>query len=240
MPIKSYLKNLGITLKEFADRLNLSRPTLDAYISMFEKGQELPRDRYQIIFRELFSQKQRGREEFEAVLRSYEDLLDQDARFGVSNLGASEADIVTDLLAQAKKDLEEEEWDSNIYFFVNKLINSYRKEPIFRYLAKYFVVLNGIAPLEVVTDEEKPYLASLYQAFSSILNCEFKEWREGYDKFLDRREELKEIRNAKLEKQRKEINGKIKQILEDASVIGIELTEKEIIERLMIEQNASV
>ena len=37
--IKKYLKNVGITQKEFAERIGLSRPTLDTYIEMFESGQ---------------------------------------------------------------------------------------------------------------------------------------------------------------------------------------------------------
>lgn len=239
MPIKTYLKNLGVTLKELADRLDLSRPTLDSYISMYENGQELPRDRYQIIFDELFSRKEKNREEFENTLKSYEELLDKDSRFGISNLGAEEADIITDLLGQAKKDLSEEGWDSNVYIFANKLLNSYRKETVFRYLAKYFITLNGITPLEDITEEEKPYIAILYQAFSSILNHEIQGYNEYYAEFLQRREELVNKRNADLENKKQEISDRIRQILEDASTAGIELTEKEIIERLLSKESTN-
>ena len=33
--IKQYLKDVGITQKEFAERIGLSRPTLDTYIEMY-------------------------------------------------------------------------------------------------------------------------------------------------------------------------------------------------------------
>ena len=48
--IKQYLKDIGITQKEFAERLGLSRPTLDTYIDMFEGNQTIPKERYDIIF----------------------------------------------------------------------------------------------------------------------------------------------------------------------------------------------
>ena len=45
---------MGITQKEFSERMGLSRPTLDAYIEMFENGKTIPKERYEIIFRRLF------------------------------------------------------------------------------------------------------------------------------------------------------------------------------------------
>ena len=46
MDIKDYLKSIHMTQKELADRLSLSRPTLDTYIQMFQVNENLPRDKY--------------------------------------------------------------------------------------------------------------------------------------------------------------------------------------------------
>lgn len=47
--IKKYLKSAGITQKQFAEKMNLSRPTLDTYIEMYEHGQTLPKKSMMII-----------------------------------------------------------------------------------------------------------------------------------------------------------------------------------------------
>ena len=52
--VKNQLKNLGITLAEFADKLQISRPTLDSYIQIFESGDKIPKEKYQTIFNKLF------------------------------------------------------------------------------------------------------------------------------------------------------------------------------------------
>ena len=62
--IKQYLKDVGITQKEFAERIGLSRPTLDTYIEMFEQGQTIPKERYDIIFKRLFGSDNDSIEEF--------------------------------------------------------------------------------------------------------------------------------------------------------------------------------
>ena len=42
MDIKEYLKSIHMTQKELADRLVLSRPTLDTYIQIFQMDEVLP------------------------------------------------------------------------------------------------------------------------------------------------------------------------------------------------------
>lgn len=233
MPIKKYLKSLGITLKDFAERIDLSRPTLNSYIDMYDRGEELPRDRYQIIFDELFANKEKNKEEFEATLLAFEELLKQDARYGVSSLGAEEADIITNLLYIAKKDLGIIDWDSNIYVFINIVISHYRNLEVLRYLAMYFNVLNGLYPAESVSDEEKPYLAILFHAFSKLVKQDFDNYETYYGEFLVRREELNRKRKERIKNQREMVNKKIKAVVEQADSAGISLSEEEILERLI-------
>lgn len=231
MPIKRYLKSLGITLKDFAERIKLSRPTLDSYIDMYERGEDLPKDRYQIIFDELFANRDKSKEEFNSTLASFEELLDQDARYGVCSLGVDEADIITDLLNVSKKDLSNEDWDRNVYVFINHLISSYREVDSLRYLAKYFNVLNGICPAEDVLEEEKPYLALLFHAFSKIVNGDFDNYEADYIEFLARRDELDKIRKERVLTQHQMLNETIKSVIDKASQAGINLSEEEVLER---------
>ena len=53
--IKTILKRNNILLSQFANDLNISRPTLDAYIKSFDKGVALSNSLYQKIFEFLFN-----------------------------------------------------------------------------------------------------------------------------------------------------------------------------------------
>ena len=55
MDIKNILQKNGLTLFGFAEMLNISRPTLNSYIRIFEAGSNIPNEKYQIIFEELFN-----------------------------------------------------------------------------------------------------------------------------------------------------------------------------------------
>ena len=49
MDIKRYLRGIGITQTDLANRLHLSRPTLDSYISQYEKTGKLSKKKYELI-----------------------------------------------------------------------------------------------------------------------------------------------------------------------------------------------
>jgi len=52
--IKKILKDNKVTISNFSNTLNISRPTLYDYISKFENGEQILNDRIQIIFQQLF------------------------------------------------------------------------------------------------------------------------------------------------------------------------------------------
>ena len=55
MEIKKSLKTYDIRISKFASDLGISRPTLDNYIDLYEKGEKIPNEVYQQIFEYLFS-----------------------------------------------------------------------------------------------------------------------------------------------------------------------------------------
>lgn len=55
MKIKEVLKRYKLTLKELADALGLSRPTLNSYIDQFEKDEKISNNLYQYIFTQIFN-----------------------------------------------------------------------------------------------------------------------------------------------------------------------------------------
>ena len=55
MNIKEILKRNDIKLYEFSDLLEISRPTLNYYISEFESGRDIPNKKIESIFKDLFT-----------------------------------------------------------------------------------------------------------------------------------------------------------------------------------------
>ena len=55
MDIKGQLKQIDVKVSKLAAGLEISRPTFDSYLELYEKGETIPNDKYQIIFEYLFS-----------------------------------------------------------------------------------------------------------------------------------------------------------------------------------------
>ena len=68
MPIKATLKRIRVTLQTLARELDLSRPTLDRYIALFDEGKTIPSTLYQCIFESLILREIPDAEEFERRL----------------------------------------------------------------------------------------------------------------------------------------------------------------------------
>lgn len=230
--IKKHLKSLGITQMFLAEALNISRPTLDLYIDLYEKQKSIPRERYDIIFKRLFDEKIDDKDEFLKQLDICSTLLDRDERLSTSGLNTCAADYISDihemLIDVAKKDSDEQ-----IYKFILLLLGSYKKNMILYYIMTYFVDLNLDTDPDGYDDNKKLYYSNLFDLFTEMVNnrIEFKE--EKYAEFLRRKAEIskqKKIRND-------ETLSKLKDILElklkDLDSKGIELPSDKIIEYLI-------
>ena len=163
--IKQYLKDVGITQKEFAERIGLSRPTLDTYIEMYEHGQAIPKERYDIIFKRLFDNENNSANIFFDNLQNLEALLKRDQQYGTSDLEPKAADYVSLIVRNMNHDFRKEGWNKDVYTFINILITNYRNNEVFQQLVEYFIVLNGIKSVESIKNEQIPYCANLFRAF---------------------------------------------------------------------------
>lgn len=79
--IKTFLKQNGITLIEFANDLNISRPTLDIYIKNYDSGCELSNPLFQKIFGFLFDDQTADNNDFNSkyeYVKSYYGKKDAD------------------------------------------------------------------------------------------------------------------------------------------------------------------
>ena len=187
--IKEYLKAIGISKQEFANEIKLSRPTLDAYITAYENGEIIPRERYQIIFDDLFGEELEV-DAFQETLKRLKNLLDRDERLGTEKLDAGAADMVSRLKDRMFQDMSQGDWNRSVYTFIDMLITSYRQNVIFEMLAEYFTYLNRSEMDDSVSDDQIPYFAQYYRVFDSLLKNPTSYEKTDYEAFMRRREQL--------------------------------------------------
>lgn len=230
--IKQYLKDVGITQKEFAERIGLSRPTLDTYIEMFESGQTIPKERYDIIFKRLFDYDKCSAEEFAKNLKQVENLLSRDQKYGTSDLEPEAADYVSLIVRNMNKDLRIADWNKDVYTFINILISNYRENEIFKQLVEYFIFLNDIRSVETIEENQIPYFANLFRAFHSLTEDPSVYDEQDYKNFLKRCFEIRE-RKQKLANERKDkLKERIQNMIVEYEKKGIDLNEEEIVEAI--------
>lgn len=237
--VKLYIKKIGFTQKELAERLKLSRPTLDSYIYIYEHDQKIPKERYDISFHRLFDYESFTREEFENELQEIEQLFEKDKRLGILDFSPSAADTYTSVINNMKEDMRNEGWSEDIYRFINTIISGYRKpenKDVFKHLATYFLVLNNIIDTNNITDTQKPYLAKIYQCMYELTKDNINFDNEYYAKFLKRCNDIKKniVNNNK--HQEDEFKNKITEIINDMRSQGVEPTYDNIVRSLSTKQ----
>lgn len=233
MDIKNNLKELNITQSDFASCLRLSRPTLGAYIEVFEKGEAIQKEKYNIIFHALFDNKL-SKEEFQSKLDTYAYMLERDDKMGVTDLSPTETDKVTTIVNNVIQDLKQGNYSEDIYSFIVMILNNYRREKLFKLLAEYFVALNTDCEIR---DDQKRYFANFYKMMSTVKNNPDNYNCADYEAFLQRREQVNAERMSHNEELKKAMLEKADKILKDASLNGMKLTAAELASALGIKED---
>ncbi len=234
MDIKLVLKKNGITIKEFAKRVHLSRPTLDTYIRLYETNQELPKKRYQIIFDTLFKAETAGIS-FRDELTRFENLLNRDDRLGLVELETREADLVAKIHRAMLSDLKTSDFDRSIYLFINIIISNYKRVEVFKELADYFVELNSLENNSEISDVQKRYYSYFFKMFSQ-LKKEPEQDEEAFLRFQSRKKEIKEQREKKInhvsELMKNDINNKLNNLISEYEKNGMSISKKQLVQDL--------
>lgn len=234
MDIKLVLKKNGITIKEFAERIHLSRPTLDTYIRLFEMDQELPKKRYQIIFDTLFKAEVDG-VSFRDELKRFENLLNRDDRLGLVELETREADLVAKIHRAMLSDLKTSDFDRSIYLFINIIISNYKRVEVFKELADYFVELNSLESNSEISDVQKRYYSYFFKMFSQ-LNKEPEQDEDAFLRFQNRKKEIKEQREKKInhvsELMKNDINNKLNILISEYEKNGMSISKEQLVQDL--------
>lgn len=233
MNVKNRLKELDVKLSYFANALEISRPTLNAYISMFENDEKLPNEKYQLIFEKLFNDEVDSNDEFNSILDRYHNLIARDKVLGTIEFDTKSTDLMTSILDRIKYDLQQDDFEESIYIFINMLIGSYRREPIFKKFADYFLYLNSKNDLSRISDNEKIFISNCYKIMSLEKENKLVLDDEYYKKFEERVEAIKNtIDKGKKEKAKeifkKNIENKIDLEIRKQLKLGIDIEDMDV------------
>lgn len=140
--IKDTLKEFGITKVEFSKRFRITRQTLDNYIALFSNNEELPKDKYQQIFIELFAKPYNSKAKFIEKLERFENLLERDEKFGMSNLNSEETDLVMQIHRKSLDAITKDSTNSRILKFVDDILDNYESDMALIGVIDYYNYLN--------------------------------------------------------------------------------------------------
>ncbi len=221
--IKERLKANKVTISEFAQNLQISRPTLDSYIKMYESGQELPNDKYKIVFDILFSDDVESIEEFKNRIEEVKNILHRDSILGTIDLDAEKTDLLTNIIEIAKSDLYDENCDLNVYRFIIMYLNSYKNVNVFTTLMKYFLTLNSRYNIEELEEDDKIALSNYFRIFSKQVNNELEFDQESYSMFLRRVDEIKDNEEKEKEEFKAQVSSLLNERIDELVDQGVDL-----------------
>lgn len=208
--VKIKLKKLGIKLSELAEDLMLSRPTLDTYIKYYDEGIEVPNDKYQIIFSNIFNDNIKTKQDFRDVLFKYSNMLKRDMDIGILEFSPEDSDLINSIMDKINEDILTESFDRDIYLFISTILNNYKNDSLFLMMAKYVLYLNSIIGLTEITEEEKIFISNYYEVLLNFKENNLKYNEGNFVKFANRVKEL----SKKQEEGNKKIKDEINELIE--------------------------
>ena len=222
MNVKNILQEHEITLAKFAQLLDISRPTLNVYIRDYEYGKELPNKGIQLLFDQLFM-KPLTEEDFRKIISKYTSVRNRQAHVVNRRDENDRRNMYIELSKLIRKDLNSNDFDMNIYLFINLLITGYKSDPLFKHVARYFLVLNGIVSLENVDLEQESYLAHYFDVLDrdnrGLLGCDSRKT----DKFINRIHEI-EIQKKLSEKEvQRHISKRLAEKINQLHQLGVKI-----------------
>ena len=234
--IKEILKKNNITLLNFAKQLGISRQTLDTYIRIYESGEELPNQKYQILFDRFFKDVDKSQDEFVSQVEVAEYLIERDNLLGTLKLDAERTDLLTNIIETAKDDLYRQECDVDMYRFVVMFFNSYYKTEVFQHLVKYFLTLNGMVDNVSLSEKEQIAISNYYRLFRDEIDGKLQVDEEALARFYARVDEISKIKLNKENEIKKQIKLIVSEKVKDLIEQGIDIDDidvKTVIKEMM-------
>lgn len=230
MAIKEILKELNIKMYEFAEELKITRPTLNNYIALYDNGDQIPKSKYQFVFRKLFEGEIADKEAFLEELDRIHMLLERDEHLGALDLDVETTDLMTSVIDNVRNDLSKDDYNEYVFKFINMLVTSYRSEKIFLDFINYFLYLNSVKSTNDIKDNEKAFLSNCFKLMHDDKEKKLEIDEEFFEAYINRIKEVKILSEKRgkekaeyaLKKRIKlEVNKKVKEQL----ALGLDVEE---------------
>ena len=171
MNIKEQLKSIDVKITKLAAGLSVSRPTLDAYIDIYENGGKIPNEKYQEIFDYLFSDEDISPIEFAQKYDYVKRIMMADSSHrSVDNSVDKRKNYLARTLVSL---INNENISLESLEFIYLLMRSNDNNAI-KLLSEYICLSNGITDWEgkELTDEQKAFFSSISAFFDAYKNGE--------------------------------------------------------------------
>lgn len=213
MKIREFLKRYKLTLKELAEILELSRPTLNTYIEQFEKGEKISNNLYQHIFTEIFLKEWKDR------LEIIDRIKELKTSFNIKDVNMDEEycsenlELIDSIKEKMYRDMKGAKEVLPLYKFINSVLYNYNGDTGLTGYIDYNLYLNSLKNIDEIEENEKILISNIYPIMSNHVknNLEFN--KEGYSLFLKRVKEIQKFREEESLRIEEEFRKKIREEL---------------------------
>lgn len=197
MEIKKNLKAWDVKISRLASGLGVSRPTLDSYIELFEKGEKIPNSAYQKIFEYLFSNENMTSIEFSQKYDYVKRVMLNDLKDKtVADAKTQRTEAIKEKIHQA---VSSPEITEDLLEFLNLFITNYNVNLV-KVICKYFNFTNGFIEMDEdkERDEDKALYSQLFKLFDGYAKKVIPLDEESFGKFVEKNKMMVEKKNSRI------------------------------------------
>lgn len=223
--IKTFIKEKNETVSTVANKLHLSRPTFDTYIMIYESGEPLPKKLYQKVFDSLFSDYRISSEAFKERLDICEEVLLTKTNSDSIDFLSRRADRAARLMNQIRQNIDYENFDEELYEFINLVITNYSDDVIYN-LVQFFLMLYGKKDTVKATNLQIAYFSELFHALEKLnakeIHFSYSDWKR-YQEKCEKARISNELGSREEEQERlKQIEEELRRQLYGNTIWGLE------------------
>ena len=200
MNIKEQLKSIDVRISKLANGLEISRPTLDSYIYLYERGEKIPNEKYQEIFDYLFSEDNSSAIVFAQKYDYVKRIMLSEVKNGMQDEAtAKRRSFLSNSIIAC---LNDENTKIEMLEFIFLLMRSAEK-PAIKLFIEYICLSNGVTDWgdKEMNDTEKAYFSSLSEFFDAFKSGNLKIDQNRINDLLKRNAQMNNHRLKNPQKQ---------------------------------------
>ena len=194
MKIKEVLKRYKLTLKELADALGLSRPTLNSYIDQFEKDEKISNNLYQYIFTQIFNKEWEDRSQILEEIKHLKNSLAHENKSLEDEYCKENLELIESIKEKMYRDMKGKKEVLPLYKFINSVLYNYNEDSGLTGYIDYNLYLNSLKDIENIEENEKILISNIYPIMANHVKNNLKFNEKGYSTFIKRMKEIQKIR----------------------------------------------